>query len=176
MQFLQGVDIPDVRELRFCADDDLVKVCEQTENCRRSTLLRSLGSNEIVDASSGTPCCDVCSAIIGTSCTRSRVVDKVDILQPTTLAPKRRRRAMRSVTPTMEKRLRDRLQVERDAIVDSEIGYHMLGKYVVIPDTCIDELCKRAKFIKVCDDVSSVPGLRKQFVNRLYSVVIDFFQ
>ena len=104
-------------------------------------------------------------------CTRSRVVDKVDIFRPTTLAPKRRRRAVRCVTPTMEKRLRDRLQVERDAIVDSEIGYQMLGKYVFIPDTCIDELGKRAKFIKDCDDVSSVPGLRKQFVNRLYSVV-----
>ena len=86
-----------------------------------------------------------------------------------------RRRAVRSVTPTMEKRLRDWLQVERDAIVDSEIGYQMLGKYVVIPDTCIDELCKTAKFIKDCDDVSSVPGVRKQFVNRLYSV-INFFQ
>ena len=152
-----------------------MKVCEQTDNCRRSTLLRSLGSNEIVDGSSGTPCCDVCSAIIGTSCA-GRVVDKLDIFQPTTLAPKPRRRAVRCVTPTMEKRLRDRLKVERDAIVDSEIGYQMLGKYVVIPDTCIDELCKRTKFIKDCDDVSSVPGLCKQFVNRLYSVVIDFFQ
>ena len=56
--------LTDARELQSCADDDLVKVCEQTENCRRSTLLRSLGSNEIVDASSGTPCCDVCSAIM----------------------------------------------------------------------------------------------------------------
>ena len=78
---------------------------------------------------------------------------------------------MRSVT--LEKRLRDRLQLERDAIVDSEIGYKMLGKYV---DTCIDELCKRAKFIKECADVSSVPGLCKQFVDRFYSVIIDFFQ
>ena len=52
---------------------------------------------------------------------------------------------MRCVTSTMEKRLRDRLQVERDPIVDSEIGYQMLGKYVVIPDTCIDELCKKSK-------------------------------
>ena len=58
--------------------------------------------------------------------------------------------------------------MERDAIVDSEIGYQMLGKYVVIPDTWIDDLCKRAKFIKDCGDVSSVPGVRKQFVNRLY--------
>ena len=147
-----------------------MKVCEQTENCRRKTLLRSLGSNELVDASPGTPCCDVCSPIVRTSCTRSRVVDKLDIFRATTLAPKPRRCAVRSVTPTLEKRLRDRLQVERDAIVDSEIGYKMLGKYVV------DELCKRAKFIKDCDDVSSVPGLRKQFVNRLYYVIIDLFQ
>ena len=153
-----------------------MKVCEQTENCRRTTLLRALGSNELVDGSPGTPCCDVCSVIVRTSCTRSRVVDKLDIFRPATLAPKPRRRAVRSVTPTLEKRLRDRLQLERDAIVDSEIGYKMLGKYVVIPDTCIDELCKRAKFIKDCADVSSVPGLRKQFVNRLYYVIIDFFQ
>ena len=60
----RGHILTDARELQSCADDDLVKVCEQTENCRRSTLLRSLGSNEIVDASSGTPCCDVCSAIM----------------------------------------------------------------------------------------------------------------
>ena len=153
-----------------------MKVCEQTENCRRSTLLRSLGSNELVDASPGTPCCDVCSVIVRTSCTRSRLVDKLDIFQPITLAPKPRRRAVRSVTPTLEKRLRDRLQLERDAIVDSEIGYKMLGKYVVIPDTCIDELCKRVKFIKDRTDVLSVPGLRKQFVDRLYSVIIDFFK
>ena len=155
-----------------------MKVCEQTENCRRSTLLRSLGSNElhVVDASPGTPCCDVCSVVDRTSCNRSRVVDKLDIFQPTTLAPKPRRHAVRSVTPSLERRQRDRLRLERDAIVDSEIGYKMLGKYVVIPDTCIDELCKRAKFIKDRADVSSVSGLRKQFVDRLYSVIIDFFQ
>ena len=41
-------------------------------------------------------------------------------------------------------------------------------KYV---DTCIDELCKRAKFIKYCADASSVPGLCKQFVDRFYSVI-----
>ena len=52
---------------------------------------------------------------------------------------------------------------------------HLSTPVCGIPDTCIDELCKRSKF-KDCDDVSSVPGLRKQFVNRLYSVVIDFFQ
>ena len=52
----------------------------------------------------------------------------------------------------------------------------MLGKYVVIPDTCVDELCKRVKFIKDRTDVLSVPGLRKQFVDRLYSVIIDFFK
>ena len=95
------------------------------------------------------------------------MVDKLDIFRPTTLAPKPRRRAVRSVT--LEKRLlRDRLQLERDAIVDSEIGYKMLGKYV---DTCIDELCKKAKFIKDCADASSVPGLCKQFVDRFYSVI-----
>ena len=54
------------------------------------------------------------------------MVDKLDIFQPTTLAPKPRRHAVRSVTPTLEKRLRDRLQLERDPIVDSEIGYKML--------------------------------------------------
>ena len=151
-----------------------MKVCEQTENCHRSTLLRSLGSNELVDASPGTPCCDVCSVVDRTSCNRSRVVDKLDIFQPTTLAPKPRRHAVRSVTPSLEKRQRDRLQLERDAIVDSEIGCKMLGKYVVIPDPCIDELCNSAKFIKD-RAVSSVPGLHKQFVDRLYSVIIDFF-
>ena len=87
--------------------------------------MRCLGSNELVDASPGTPCCDVCSVIVRTSYTRSRVVDKLDISfgQP---LKKPRRRAVRSVT--LEKRLRDRLQLERDAIVDSETGYKMLGK------------------------------------------------
>ena len=46
----------------------------------------------------------------------------------------------------------------------------MLGKNV---DTCIDELCKRAKFIKDCADASSVSGLCKQFVDRFYSVIFS---
>ena len=81
-----------------------------------------------MDASPGTPCCDVCSVIVRTSYTRSRVVDKLDISfgQPLLHQSLGDVRAVRSVT--LEKRLRDRLQLERDAIVDSESGYKMLGK------------------------------------------------
>ena len=56
------------------------------------------------------------------------MIDKLDISfgQPLLHQSLGDVRAVRSVTS--EKRLRDRLQLERDAIVDSETGYKMLGK------------------------------------------------
>ena len=45
---------------------------------------------------------------------------------------------MRSVSKPLAKHLKDRLLAERDVIVASDIGYRMLGKNMVLPDTCID--------------------------------------
>ena len=148
-------------------------MCEQTENCRRSTLLKSLGSDEAVTVSPGMLCCDVCSPAL--RLTRSRVGSKPDIFQRVTLACKPRQRAVRTITPALQKELKERLKMERDAIVEGDIGCRMLGKHVVIPDTCIDELCNRARFIKDCVDIISVPGLRKHFV-KLFGVIMEFLQ
>ena len=51
--------------------------------------------------------------------------------------------AVRSITPVLGKKLKERLKAERDEILEGDIGY----KHVVLPDTCIHDLCARAKFI-----------------------------
>ena len=78
---------------------------------------------------------------------------------------------MRSVSKSITTQLKDRLIAERDAIVGSDIGYRKLGKNMVLPDTCIDTLCKKARFINI--DISTVPGLRPQFVNRILHEILE---
>ena len=61
---------------------------------------------------------------------------------------------MRSVSKSITTQLTDRLITNRNAITASNIGYRMLGKNMVLPDTCIDMLCKKAKFKN--SDISTV--------------------
>ena len=49
----------------------------------------------------------------------------------------------------------------------------MLGKSMELPDTCIDMLCKKARFINTSSDILTVPGLRHQFVNRIFRVNLE---
>ena len=127
-------------------------------------LLNALGSLESLP--SGTCCCDVCSPSASTS--------EVDsIFHPIAIRRKPRQRAVRSVSKSITTQLKDRLIAERDAIVASDIGYRMLRKNMVLPDTCIETLCKKARFINTSSDISTVPGLRHQFVNRIFRVILE---
>ena len=126
-------------------------------------MLRGLGSTETIPQSRTRICCDICSS----DCTRP----ELDFLIP----PKRdrcpRRRVIRTVSRPLGEILKKRLLDERDSIVDSDIGYKMLGKELLIPSKCIEELCRQVRFVKSVDDVS-VSGLRAEFVPRLYSVMM----
>ena len=149
------------REIRTCSDEALVEFCVSKENCRRRVLLNALGSSESLP--SGTSCCDVCSP----------TAELVSIFHPIAVGRKPRQHAVRSVSKPLAKHLKDRLLAERDVIVASDIGYRMLGKNMVLPDTCIDMLCKKAKFITQSSDISTIPGLRGQFANRIFDVILE---
>ena len=149
------------RDTRTCSDEALVDFCVSKENCRRRVLLTALGSSESL--ASGTSCCDVCSPSASTS----------TIFHPIAVTRKPRKRAVRSVSKPLAKHLKERLLAERDAIVASDVGYRMLGKNMMLPDSCIDILCKKAKFITNRSDISTVPRLRSQFVDRICAVILD---
>ena len=89
-------------------------------------LLNVLGSSESLP--SDACCCDVCSPSASTS--------EVDsIFHPITIRQKPRQQAVRSVSKSVTTQLKYRLIAERNAIVASDIGYRMLRKNMVLPDT-----------------------------------------
>ena len=76
------------------------------------------------------------------------------------------------VSEDTRKTLMDCLLQEREKIVSSHFGYKMLGKELVIPTKCLQLICKKARSIHTEDDIH-VPGLRENFVNKLFNVVMD---
>jgi len=44
---------------------------------------------------------------------------------------------------------------------------------MVLPDTCIDMLCKKAKFTAQSSDTLTIPGLHGQFANRIFDEILE---
>ena len=91
--------------------------------------------------------------------------------QPT-VAKRAKPHSVRRVSEATKKTLMDRLLQERKKIVSSHFGYKMLGKELVLPTKCLRLICKKARSIHTEDDIR-VPGLRVNFVNKLFNVVMD---
>jgi len=68
--------------------------------------------------------------------------------------------------------LRKRLLRERAVITLSTLGYQMLGQEVILPTKCIEQLCKRARYIKSIDDIR-LPGIRTSLLERLYIAIME---
>ena len=101
--------------------------CVSKENCRRLTLLNSIGSSEVPDHI-GAPCCDVCGT----------VPDKLSFeVAPTS---HKRRKALREVDKDLKSSLRDRLAKERDLFVEQHPLYKMIGREFVCASAIIEDI------------------------------------
>ena len=130
----------DARELRQTKDGDLASFISSKENCRRRILLDALGSAEDVTNSSIGMCCDVCSPTTSVNLF-SHPLGTRQPRQP-------RHLLVRTVTKEQQQRLHQALEIERENIMGSSVGYCMLGKELVLPTGCIMEICTRAQYIQ----------------------------
>ncbi len=136
-------------------DATLKDLCCGQENCRRSTLLKGLGSTE--QSSVGRErCCDSCNS----HCPYESLV-----LTHGASGSKRKKQAqkLRVISTELAESLEDRLVHERDSIIESSAAMVMLPKSVVCPINVIKEVCTRSKFVSSVDDIRAIPGLRSEF-------------
>lgn len=155
--------LTDTREVKQVKDKDLAEFITSKENCRRRILIKALGSVEDLPHISLENCCDVCSP------RTSGIFRRISV--------KRRPKphVVRIVTGAQQEGLKKALELERDRIIGSDLGYRSLGKELVLPSGCISEICKRAQYIQSHDDILSVFGLRRELSDRLYNTFISFF-
>ena len=79
---------------------------------------------------------------------------------------------MRDVEEDLSKELRSRLVEERDAILNENPMYRMIGVNFLCPDSVLDQLCERASHITSVDHLD-IFCLRSDFRDRFYKVVVD---
>lgn len=158
--------LTDNREVKQVKDKDLVTFITSKENCRRRILLDALGSVEDVPHGSLEKCCDVCSPRTSLSNGIFRRISAKRQPKP---------HVVRIVTKAQQEGLKKALELERDRITGSDLGYRSLGKELVVPSGCIAEICKRAQYIQSHDDMLSVLGLRRELSDRIYNTFVSFF-
>lgn len=137
-------------------DPVLQLYCRGSE-CRRSVLLRGLGSSEEsrVDPQK---CCYVCHS----SC----LYPRVNFPKPVR-STRKRHINVREISADLRDELHSRLVKERNAIVDEHPSFPMIGSNFLCPDSVLDELCARASYVSSVDDLD-ILCLRPQFRDRFY--------
>lgn len=159
-----GVVYTNSRELSKCTDVALKEYCEGKENCRRKVLLAALGSTQELSQPCSGVCCD--------SCPPGELPPELSFFTPLQLERQSRTRPVRVVSKEVGVTLRKRLLRERAVITSSTLGYQMLGQEVILPTKCIEQLCKKARYIKSIDDIR-LPGIRTSLLERLYIVIME---
>ena len=142
-------------------DPKLQQYCFGNENCRRVTLLRSVGSLE--DVSRNDACCDVCTP---------GVPHAVDLLTPKATQKRKRRHLVRRIGKVTSEQLRPRLVEEREKLMSEHPGYRMIGPEFVCSDAAIGELCQEVKYFNSIDDVNTY-HVRPEFRERIFNVLME---
>ena len=146
------------RQQKF-KDPKLQQYCFGNENCRRITLLRSVGSLE--DVSGSDACCDVCTPSVPCVVLDLLVTQK-----------RKRRHLVRRVGKVTTEQLRLRLVAEREKLMSEHPGYRMIGADFVCSDAAIGELCQQAKYCNNIDDVDTY-HIRPEFRDRIFNVLME---
>ena len=81
----------------------------------------------------------------------------------------------RVVTREQRERLRKALEMERERITKSSDGMSMLGKELVMPTGCIEDIVERSPYIQSEADLQGIMGLRKDITSSVYHVFISYF-
>lgn len=137
------------------------------ETCRRHYLLELLGS-PIKDTENIDPvkCCDNCSRVIPYH-QLAHILSKVKVTR------KKKRCKIRVIADSLSEALEERLKEERHRILQTSIGYQFLGEEIVCPLKSIQDLCKHATWIQSIDDVLSIGGVRQEFAENFYNILLD---
>lgn len=109
-------------------------------------------------------CCDICtpSAIF-----RSRL----DLMKPGPVARKRKVLAMELDEQTARS-LRSRLEEDRQAFLDNNPDFLMIGSSFLCPDSTLAKLCTEALCIKTVDDLITY-GVRVELRDRFFRIITD---
>lgn len=128
-------------------------------------MLDGVGGKNI--GSTSPVCCDVC-------CCDSVPYSTLDILKPGYIPRKRKSPpTVRTVDSHVKDTLRERLVKERAKIVRDNPGYAMLGPSFVFSDAVIKQLCTKSEFITSIDFLDDVKGIRLEYKQMLYRIVME---
>ena len=148
-------------------DQGLANFITNGENCRRLSLLQSLGDSSTAVASNHFECCDCCSPSALSSSSYSRL----NILKKGVVSRIKRRRAIRSVDKDL---LKDKLVSARNSLLQQQDDFCVVGVNFFCSDSIIDKLCEQAKFIETVDDFSvELFGIRQEIKHTFFSIICN---
>ena len=146
------------------ASGDLRELIDNKENCRRSTILRALGSGEERQPDR-IACCDVCGT--------EQLPPALQAVFPSSASVTAGRSRARTVPRRVRDELRAALIAARDQIVDLSIGFKMLGTEVVCSTKVINDVCKNVAYIESVEDLKIIKGLRTDLYHHFYNVILE---
>ena len=166
--------LPSIAHTFYCSKAKVIKektkigqFCTlQTKHCLRRYLLKELGSDE-AELPDAALCCSNCSK---GAIPHSQIND---LLKKDKQTRKMKRQPLREINDSIKSELEARLKDERCKIKGEVEGYHFLGDEVICPENSIHEICQKATWIECKEDVKSTHGIRPEFVERFYNVVVD---
>lgn len=146
-------------------DDSLNNFVTKSENCRRLSLLQSLGDSSKAGASDQFECCDCCSP----SALSSSAYSRLNILKQGVVSRVKRRRAVRSVDKDL---LKDKLVTARNSLFQQQDDFCAVGVQFFCSDSVIDKLCEQARFVENVDDFpDELFGIRKEIKHIFFSII-----
>ena len=139
-----------------------------TKQCLRRYLLNELGSNDSeVELPDAALCCSNCSK---GEIPHSQISD---VLKRNKQTRAKKGQPLREINHSLKHELERRLKDERCKIKGEIEGFRFLGDEVICPENSIQEMCQKATWIECKEDLRSTHGVRPEFVERFYNVVVD---
>ena len=144
-------------------DPDVKLFCLEKENCRRTTMLRSIGSKEVIDRSTSVPC-DVCDSVPASLSFESA---------RRTSERQTKRTAVRDVDDELKADLKEKLFKERELYIQKHPCYKMVGADFVCSSVVIDDICADARFINSVDSISTYYDIHPEMQSIFFTVIMD---
>ena len=136
------------------------------KQCLRRYLLKELGSDE-AELPNAALCCSNCSQ---GDIPYSQISD---LLKRNKQTRTKKRQPLREINQSLKNDLEKKLKDERCKIKGEVEGFHFLGDEIICPEKSIHEICQKATWIESKEDLKLTHGVRPEFVERFYNVVVD---
>ena len=102
------------------------------------------------------------------TCTRSSPYPHLRFIDPVKVPPKVKPVEVSEMSEGVVAEVRNKLMEAHLNIFRQSIGMQALRLDVACPMSYIDEICKKANFIKSMDDLSIIAGLRVKFAEKFF--------